>query len=492
MSLSQSLQQRQSQSLVMTPRLAQSIKLLQLGHHDLSKFISEEIEKNPLLEIDNNAASSQSDTGLVEADTQEKTSNIEQLSDSSERPLDTSYENVYDGGTAGAEMTGRAQAPSSTTTASSEDNFDFIANLGSSTTLAQHLEHQIGVEFARQETRDIALFIAHGLDEDGYFREDLDGVAAALNTSIEMIHWVLERFQTLEPVGVGARSLSECLEIQLREKNRFDPAMQTLVTNIDMLAKRQFSQLIKLCGVEREDFVDMIGEIKALDPRPAAAFISSLAETVEPDVFVTADAMGAWKIELNNDLLPRVLVDRDYYTKLTRSVGGEEERRFVDTCLESANWLTKALDQRAQTILKVATEIVRQQDRFFAEGVGYLKPMTLKEVAEKIDVHESTVSRVTNNKYLTCDQGMFELKFFFSSAVTSSDGETAISAEAVKHHIQKLIDEEAADQVLSDDDIAAKLQETGISIARRTVAKYREALRISSSVQRRRQKTSAF
>ncbi|MEM9278657.1 MAG: RNA polymerase factor sigma-54, partial [Pseudomonadota bacterium] len=298
--------------------------------------------------------------------------------------------------------------------------------------------------------------------------------------------------QSFEPVGVGARNLGECLELQLRDQNRFDPAMDTLLRNLPLLAKREFSKLQKLCGVTKDDFTDMLSEIRALDPRPARSFEPAVAEVVVPDILVNKMQSGNWSIELNPQTLPKVLLDKEYHAELTDTLADEEGLKFVSTCMENANWLIKSLDQRAQTILKVATEIVKLQDRFFADGVQYLKPMTLKQVAEKIKMHESTVSRVTSNKYLICDQGTFELKYFFSSAIASSDGTADVSAEAVKHQIKQMVNAENPGKILSDEQIVSNLQDTGIAIARRTVAKYREAMHIPSSVERRRQKANVI
>ncbi len=502
MSLSAKLQQRQNQSLVMTPQLAQSIKLLQLSHTELMDFVKDEIEKNPLLEL----ASDRPEEAIRGVDPAEKSANTDasketdgviagSVADDVAAQPDSSLENVYDTGTAGAEKQDMQQSQTSSTaqigsasgTASIEE-FDFIANVGETITLVAHLERQIALQYKNQDERRIATYIAHGLDDDGYFRECLQNTAQNCATTPDMVEWVLEQFHSFEPVGIGARTLAECLELQLRDKNRFDPAMQVLLENMDLLAKRDFNRLMRLCGVNNEDFNEMLQEIKALDPRPARSYEPVLAETVVPDILIKQTQLGDWNIELNPETLPRVLIDNEYHVELTAALGDTDGHEFITECMENANWLTKSLDQRAQTILKVAAEIVKKQDRFFTEGVQYLKPLTLKDVAESIKMHESTVSRVTSNKYLMCQQGTFELKYFFSSAIASSDGESAVSAEAVKYKIQQMVNAECPDSILSDEQIVNNLQQTGVSIARRTVAKYREALQISSSVERRRQK----
>jgi len=497
MALSARLQQKQSQSLVMTPQLAQSIKLLQYSHMELAEFVQAEIEKNPLLELDHVARASREDRADESgkpAKTDDTISTDMKL-DASDKAgeIDTSFENVYDEGTAGAEKPGSAASgisagPVQGTSSANAEDTDFLASVGETPSLAQFLETQIPLVFKDEKDREIASYMAHGLTQDGYFHDDLHDLAMLKGVSVSRVEEVLKKFHTLEPVGIGARDLKECLAIQLREKNRFDPAMEALLENLPLLAKREFEKLIRLCGVTREDFNDMIREIKALDPRPAAKYEPVLAQNIVPDVLIRQKADGNWMIDLNPETLPKVLINQKYHAELTSAVKTPEGKEFITECMNNANWLTKSLDQRAQTILKVATEIVRQQDMFFAEGVEHLRPLNLKTVAGAIKMHESTISRVTSNKYLMCDQGIFELKYFFSSSITSSEGEEGHASQSVKHRIRQLVEAENPKKVLSDDQIVQKLQETGIEIARRTVAKYREALRIPSSVQRRREK----
>ncbi|MEM9332116.1 MAG: RNA polymerase factor sigma-54 [Pseudomonadota bacterium] len=502
MSLSAKLQQRQVQSLVMTPQLAQSIKLLQLSHTELQEFVNDEIEKNPLLEL-----GSQTE-GYEEKRNRDEPTPKKALPAEEEKGLvqdggiypqaGYSLENEYDTGIAGAEKqdlhTDKALPEvhlNSSPSNAGDVDFDVLSNIGQAPSFTEFLERQIALEFKQQDARNVAIYISHGLDEDGYFREPLEEVAIRTQTSVDMVKWVLDRFQSFEPAGIGARNLAECLELQLKDKNRFDPAMKALLDHVDLLAKREFSKLRALCEVSKEDFNQMLAEIRALDPRPAKSFDSGQIEAIVPDVLVTQSQAGDWHIELNPETLPKVLINQEYHLELTQLLDDPEGKTFVSDCMEKANWLTRSLDQRAHTILKVAAEIVKKQDKFFAEGVQHLKPLTLKQVAEKIKMHESTVSRVTANKYLLCDQGTFELKYFFSTAIPSKDGESAVSAEAVKHHIQKMVNTEDPRKILSDEQIVNNLQECGIAIARRTVAKYREALQIPSSVERRRQKSSS-
>ena len=375
--------------------------------------------------------------------------------------------------------------------ASNDDDYNLEAFVAAEVTLGSHLAEQLAVAFSgagaahdravsdrsRRRCRLPAARI-WGRPPSGWAprRQDVDAVLAVL--------------QKFDPPGVCARNLSECLAIQLRELNRYDPAMQALVEHLDLLAKRDIASLRKLCGVDDEDITDMIGEIRRLDPKPGLKFGSARTQTMVPDVYVRPGPDGGWHVELNSDTLPRVLVNQIYYTELSKTIRKDGDKSYFTDCLQNATWLVRALDQRARTILKVATEIVRQQDGFFTHGVAHLRPLNLKAVADAIQMHESTVSRVTANKYMATNRGSFELKYFFTASIASADGGEAHSAEAVRHHIKQLIDAEAPAAILSDDTIVERLRESGIDIARRTVAKYREAMRIPSSVQRRRDKQS--
>ena len=338
--------------------------------------------------------------------------------------------------------------------------------------------------------RMIGQYLIDMVDEAGYLPPDLGQAAERLGTSQVEVDEVLATLQKFDPPGICARSLSECLAIQLRELDRYDPAMQALVEHLDLLAKRDIGALRKLCGVTDDDITDMISEIRRLDPKPGLKFGSARLQTVVPDVYVRPGPDGGWQVELNSDTLPKVLVNQTYYAELSKTIRKDGDKSYFSDCLQNATWLVRALDQRARTILKVATEIVRQQDGFFTHGVAHLRPLNLKAVADAIQMHESTVSRVTANKYMATNRGIFELKYFFTASIASADGGEAHSAEAVRHHIKQLIDAEDPALILSDDTIVERLRGSGIDIARRTVAKYREAMRIPSSVQRRRDKQS--
>jgi RNA polymerase sigma-54 factor len=525
MALTQRLEFRQSQSLVMTPQLMQAIKLLQLSNLDLSAFVEEELERNPLLERANDGAeppvageamepsaqfSENDDSGGHGEDAgefsagssegfesgQEEWMNRDLGSRSEiEQTLDTRLDNVFT--EEPAEAAARAAqdaAPTAYTEwgggASNDEGYNLEAFVAAEVTLSDHLAEQMAVAITSPAQRMIGQYLIDLVDEAGYLPADLGQAAERLGASDEAVEQVLAVLQKFDPPGVCARNLSDCLAIQLRELNRYDPAMQALVENLDLLAKRDIASLRKLCGVDDEDITDMIGEIRRLDPKPGLKFGAARTQTVVPDVYVRPGPDGGWHVELNSDTLPRVLVNQTYYTELSKTIRKDGDKSYFTDCLQNATWLVRALDQRARTILKVATEIVRQQDGFFTHGVAHLRPLNLKAVADAIQMHESTVSRVTANKYMATNRGVFELKYFFTASIASADGGEAHSAEAVRHHIKQLIDAESPTAILSDDTIVERLRDSGIDIARRTVAKYREAMRIPSSVQRRRDKQS--
>ena len=371
-------------------------------------------------------------------------------------------------------------------------DYNLEAFVSVETTLADHLAEQLALTVTNPARRMIGQYLIDLVDEAGYLNGDVALVAEKLGAPVGEVEAVLAILQGFDPPGVCARNLTECLAIQLKECNRFDPAMQALVAHLDLLAKRDLAALRRLCGIGDEDLTDMIGEIRKLNPKPGLAFGSVQMQPIVPDVFVRSGPDGGFVIELNSDTLPKVLVNQTYHAELAKTAKNDKDKSYLADCLQTATWLMRALDQRAKTILKVSTEIVRQQDAFFLHGVQHLRPLNLKTIADAIAMHESTVSRVTANKYMATNRGIFELKYFFTSAIASADGGEAHSAEAVRHRIRQLIDAETPDYVLSDDTIVEKLRDVGIDIARRTVAKYREAMRIGSSVQRRREKQTSL
>ncbi len=523
MALTQRLEFRQTQSLVMTPQLMQAIKLLQLSNLDLVAFVEDELERNPLLERANQdgapdhgeppTAQSDGDGDLSDGADFSPGGDGELAGDAFEpgaedwmspdlgsrteieQTLDTGMENVFpEEPSDAAARNAQDAAPTAYTEwgggASNDDDYNLEAFVAAETTLSDHLAEQLSVAFADPARRMIGQYLIDLVDEAGYLPADLGDAHEKLGTSREDVEAVLAVLQKFDPPGVCARNLSECLAIQLRERDRYDPAMQALVENLDLLAKRDVASLRKICGVDDEDIADMIGEIRHLNPKPGLRFGSAKAQSVVPDVYVRPGPDGGWHVELNSDTLPKVLVNQTYYSQLSKTIRKDGDKSYFTDCLQNATWLVRALDQRARTILKVATEIVRQQDGFFTQGVAHLRPLNLKAVADAIQMHESTVSRVTANKYMATNRGTFELKYFFTASIASADGGDAHSAEAVRHRIKLLIDAESPAAILSDDTIVERLRGDGIDIARRTVAKYREAMRIPSSVQRRRDKQS--
>lgn len=497
MALTQRLEFRQSQSLVMTPQLMQAIKLLQLSNLDLVAYVEGELERNPLLERGSEdeggpePATEAAEAAPAAQGAEEWIGDqLETSRASLEDNLGTNLENVFPDESAPAPQAGPGAGSFQdwSGAAPSSDDYSIEAFVAAEVTLAAHLEEQLALAVTDPVQRLIGRHLIDLVDEAGYLPADLAGVADQLGVSMIEIEAVVAILQRFEPSGICARSLSECLAAQLRDRNRFDPAMQALLDHLDLLARRDLPALRRICGVDEEDLRDMIAEIRQLDPKPGARFGSAITQPVVPDVFARTAADGGWIVELNSDTLPKVLVNQSYYTELSKNVRKSEDKTYFADCLQNATWLVRALDQRARTILKVATEIVRQQDAFFTRGVAHLRPLNLKAVADAIQMHESTVSRVTANKYIATNRGIFELKYFFTAAIASADGGEAHSAEAVRHRIRLMIDAESASAILSDDAIVDKLRQGGIDIARRTVAKYREAMRIPSSVQRRRDK----
>jgi RNA polymerase sigma-54 factor len=496
LALSARLEIRQGQGLVITPQLQQAIKLLQLSNLELEAFVETELERNPLLVRDEGEADGEPAERAEPSDLA--------LDHASEADARAEYDMTADAASPGEHVTGDAAQPHEGLGAAEaggsidwskagsggrqiEDDADLEALLTHDKTLHQHLADQLAAAGLPAAMAGVAAVLIDAVDEGGYLRCDLAETAERLGCPLELVEQALAVIQGFEPVGVGARDVAECLALQLKDRDRFDPAMQTLIGNLPLLARRDLPALKRACGVDDEDLREMIAEVRALTPRPGAAFGSDPAPTVVPDVHVREGLGGLWHVELNSETLPRLLVDQRYHARVSASARTDQEKTFVSDCAAQASWLVKSLDQRAKTILKVSSEIVRQQDAFLAFGVEHLRPLNLKTVADAIGMHESTVSRVTSNKYLATPRGVFEMKFFFTSAIQSTEGGEAHSAESVRHRIRQLIDAEASEaDVHSDDSIVDILKAQGVDIARRTVAKYREAMKIPSSVDRRR------
>jgi len=508
MNIGPRLDLRQTQSLVMTPQLQQAIRLLTASNLELETFIGDALETNPLLEA---GAVTRDDSGGDSGDDPPQSTDggadtlMAAGAGESDSPLDLNPETLDrdrdtgDGDIGAARDATLSQSAQTTEWGSAmpgdggggagggDAQFDLLANRADETTLAEHLDRQVGTYAINPREAFAARHIVGLLDEAGYLSTGLYEIADDLGLSIDEAEDALTVVQMCDPTGVGARDLAECLALQAREADRFDPCMQALIDNLDLIEKGDVARLKRVCKVDDDDFADMLRELRGYDPRPGLAFSSALADPVIPDVLLQDDGAGGWNISLNQSTLPRLIVNRDYYLELDSGSRDRETKGWLKEKLADAHWLIRALDQRQKTILKTAGEIVKQQDGFFRRGVTHLRPLTLRDVAEKIDMHESTVSRVTSGKYLSCERGCFELKYFFSSGVASSDGEGA-SAEAIKARIRALIADETAKAILSDQKLADLLRDEGYDLARRTVAKYREAIGIGSSAQRRRQK----
>jgi RNA polymerase sigma-54 factor len=478
MGLGPSLSIRQTQQLVLTPQLRQAIQLLQLSNLELDAFLAEELSKNPLLEARSDEPDEQAAGDFVADETDSDDAPDDPGADdlimgqaADDRPLDRDWE---------SEALETDSFSDVAASGGSEEGFDFDRVQYAAASLAEHLQDQL--HGASGPVGDLARIIAETLDETGYLSVPPEQIGQLTGAPLQLVEQALELVQGLEPTGVGARSLAECLALQAKAADRYDPAMARLIDNLDLLSKGRTADLKRICGVDDEDLADMIRELRAYDPKPGCAFSGQAAADVTPDVFVRRTRAG-FAVELNQATLPRVLVNRRYYQELKSGPQDKASRAWLSECLQSANWLVKALDQRARTIVKTVSEIVKRQQGFFERGVSAMKPMTLREVAEAIGMHESTISRVTSNKYLLCDRGLFELKYFFGSGVASAEGEGA-AAEAVKAAIKELIDAET--DILSDDAIAGLLKQRGFDCARRTVVKYRESMALGSSIQRRR------
>jgi RNA polymerase sigma-54 factor len=488
---------RQSQSLVMTPQLQQAIRLLALSNVEVEAFIAEELEKNPLLEAATAESEGRDGEDAPAALEEREPSGADMLMDGgadSGETLDVDlssetfhHDSVADGGPQDYALGDGAALSQSGSSGSTSEDLDFDSFAADAPSLHDHLIRQAGQCFGGTDLI-VANALIDAIDEAGYLSASPLDTANTLGLPLAQIEQVLRGVQCFDPTGVGARSLAECIALQAREADRYDPAMERLINNLDLLAQGRINQLKRMCDVDDEDMADMIRELRSYDPKPGLKFSHDRTQIVTPDIYVVERGAG-WTIEMNSASLPRLLINRTYHAELSRDgLADRASKAWLSECLASANWLMKAMDQRQRTIIKVTSEILKHQLAFFQNGVAHLRPLTLRQVAEAVGMHESTVSRVTSNKYLSCKRGMFELKYFFTSGVAASDGGEAISAEAVKNAIRHLINAEAADAILSDDTLVDLLQKQGFELARRTVAKYREAIGFGSSVQRRRAK----
>jgi len=491
MAIGPRLDLRQSQTLVMTPQLRQAIQLLQFSNLEAAAFVEEELERNPLLERDDSpeipgierpAPDQLAIAGPGPADSATAAGSGE-LPSPDAAPLEIDDSNSYDPGGAGDGV--RTGSGGNTAFDDDERGLDDLANAGP--TLREHLGEQMRLTFHDPADRLIGAYLIALLEPSGRLSTQPQALADAMGARLDRVEAVRARIMRFDPTGMFATSLAECLAVQLAEKNRLDPAMQALLDNLELLARHDHRKLMAACGVDGADLAEMIAEIRALNPKPGATWDATPPPAVVPDILMRRAPDGGWVLELNPETMPRVLVNQSFSTRVL-ATASKNDRAFVADKLQTATWLVKSLQQRAQTILKVSSEIVRRQDGFFRHGVSHLRPLILRDVAEATELHESTISRVTSSKYIATPRGTYELKYFFTTAIGATEGGESHSAESIRFRIKTMIDAERADEILSDDAIVAMLRREGVDIARRTVAKYREALRIPSSVQRKREK----
>jgi len=482
MALLRRLDLRQSQSIIMTPKLQEAIKLLQLSNVELSEYLEVELEKNPFLfrlDVGDPAETDKNSTDNFCAANKSKTK-------ASDIPMTEAnkhliYDNILD-------KRNLFQTPTSETFPIGVSTAKFISTAQENVSLQKHLLLQINVDIPDRIDRVIAIYMLDSLDGSGYLTADINAIAETLGCSIYRVKRILNTVQHFDPPGIFARNLSECLALQIKDRDRYDSAMQKLINNLDLLAKRKFDLLKGLCGVDDEDLREMIKEIRGLQPKPAVDFDQNFVPVVTPDVFVYREKRGRWLVELNTDTLPKVMVNNRYYKEINEKSLKAKDKTYLSDSYRSANWLLRSIDQRANTIVNVVSEITRQQAEFLEKGVKYLKPLVLKDIADVLNIHESTVSRVTRNKIVATPRGIFDLKYFFSFSIGHNRNSDIQSSEAIRFQIKNLIEAETPDNILSDDKIVNILKNDGIEIARRTVAKYREVMHISSSIQRKRDK----
>ncbi len=441
-----------TQTLVLTPQLRQAIQLLQLPAVELEALLRREACENPFLRVDEPPERLSSPAG-----------------------------GRSDGGPADMRLVVRRLQPDPGRELPPQE-----ARLRQPVGLRDSLRLQIGAAVRDPALRTLAQALVAFVDEDGYLRDGDEELARLLGATAESVRAARKALQACEPTGVGARDLAECLALQLAERGRLDSPMRRLLDHLELVARGELARLERLLGIPRPELEARIAELRRLHPRPGAALGEGEPVTLVPDLLVERGPQGRWRVAINEEALPRVMVDRQWWAELASSKLEREVRRYVSERVQAANWLVRALEQRSRTLLRVAVEAFRRQRRFLEEGPRGLRPLTLRDIAQRLELHESTVSRAVSGKYVATPHGTFAFKYFFTSELAAVDGGEGHSAEAVRLRIRELIAAEHPARPLSDEHIARRLKQEGIAIARRTVAKYREALGIPASSQRRR------
>ncbi len=494
MAIEPKLEIKQSQSLLITPQLRQAINLLQMSNLELNSLINEELAANPLLEREDGDQPEEGEPAEKNIDDYDPPA---AGSDEESFSPDIDYDNEFDDD--GSDREGydipetygwKDYALNKNAGNSPSPDFDFFEQkLSAEKSLYDIINEQINTAFSSSKEKIIAAVLKEQLDDSGYFRGDIGQISQKLHIRPLRIQKILNRMKSFEPTGIFAENLAECIALQLQEQNLLTPDMKKLLQHLNLLADGKYKELSNILKIHPEALTKMIRLIRQVNPKPTADYFSPASQYIIPDIFVRRAPDRSYIVELNNMSLPRLLINRRYYIRISQSEDkNKNTKRYLKTQLNNAGFLIKALNQRASAILRVSEEIVKNQYDFFEKGINFLKPLTLKDIADAAEMHESTVSRVTTGKYMHTPLGIFELKYFFSTAAGSYRGDENTSARSICHKIKKYIENEKTDNILSDDNISEQLAREGFKVARRTVAKYRESMGIPSSSLRRRQK----
>jgi RNA polymerase sigma-54 factor len=487
--MKQSLQLKIGQSLTMTPQLQQAIRLLQLSSIELQAEVQDALESNMMLEMDegeseNKASDDSSNTrseSKPEADSTDKVTDLSQETMPDDLAVDSGWDDVYE------------SMPNYTKASGDKNSYDGFENQDSSkNSLREHLEWQLNLAQISDSDKVIAMTIIDSLDDDGYLAGTLEDILAAVDedledVGIEEVEAVLRMIQSMGPTGVGARDIKECLKLQLKQCDadtaRLEEAKALIDNHLDLLAAHDYNQLMRKMKLDQEELTEVVNLIQSMNPRPGNEISDVYTEYVTPDVYVKK-VKGIWKVDLNTDGIPNLRIN-SAYANMIRRADNSDDNNSLKSHLQEARWFIKSIRSRSETLLRVATCIVERQRAFLEYGEEAMKPLVLHDVAETLGMHESTISRVTTRKYMHTPRGIFELKYFFSSHVGTNYGGVC-SSTAIRALIKKLISAEKPNKPLSDSKLAAILEDQGINVARRTVAKYREAMAIPPSNERKR------